>query len=210
MPLPPDSSSITVVKSRSPRGAPTASSASTARRYAAMPAFMSPAPRPHIRPSVMAHLPTDRGSNARLTRRERRRRGRSDGAIARPARSGSRATPRAFVPRTEGSAGEPARGSSLAALASIWLNALDREAERREALLDDALGALFRTEQALLADEPRGQVVEVLDALVDGLLEGVDQEVRSRAISSKRHKGVAVREGVGDRERPLLFAARAS
>ncbi len=61
---------------------------------------------------------------------------------------------------------------------------LDDEPEPRQALVDEPLGALLGPEHGLLADEEGGQLAEIVEALVDGLPEGVDQEVRSRAISS--------------------------
>ena len=63
-------------------------------------------------------------------------------------------------------------------------DALDDEAEPRQPLVDEPLGALLVPEHGLLAHEEGGQLAEVVEPLVDGLPEGVDQEVRSRAISS--------------------------
>ena len=62
---------------------------------------------------------------------------------------------------------------------------LDREAEPGQALVHESLGALLVPEHGLLAHEEGGQLAEIAEPVVDGLPEGVDQEVRSRAISSK-------------------------
>ena len=50
----------------------------------------------------------------------------------------------------------------------IGLDPLDLEPEPEQPLLHDALRALFVAEQAAFPDEPCGQVVQVVDPLVDG------------------------------------------
>ena len=50
----------------------------------------------------------------------------------------------------------------------IGLDPLDLEPEPEQPLLHDALRALFVAEQATSPDEPCGQVVQVVDPLVDG------------------------------------------
>jgi hypothetical protein len=56
----------------------------------------------------------------------------------------------------------------------VRLDALDGEPKSLQLLLDDALGAFLGAEHALLADEPGGQIVELLDAGVDELANGVE------------------------------------
>ena len=61
----------------------------------------------------------------------------------------------------------------------VGLHSLEREAETLQAFLDDPLRTLLGTEQAPLANEPRSQVLQVLDAGVDVLAESVEHGATS-------------------------------
>ena len=181
MPLPPHSSSITEEKWRSPCGGPqTFRNASTAIRYAATPAFMSPAPRPHMRPSATS---APHGSRVQRSIAVDRHDVDVAAQVQRAAVAGALQPAGDVRPPGVRQRRIPA-ARILERLDGIDADPLDDEPEPREALVDETLGALLGPEHGLLADEEGGQLAEVVEALVDGLPQRGDQEVRSRAISS--------------------------
>ena len=166
MPFPPHSSSITDVKRTSPRelgaGRQQRLDGDEVGGDAGLHVAGAAAPDATARRS---RRPTDRASSVPPPRQGRRRRGRSGGASGRrPA-----AQPpgdAACDPRRAGAEDRRA-GRQAPPSASGWIRSTSKP-EPAQPLLDDALRALLVAEQGALPDEPRGQVVEVVDPFVDG------------------------------------------